>query len=106
LRRKNHRRPPVTTKAPPAYLAPSARVQIPLKVLHQHAGAVVLGRTFAVSAVAAGQRGSARIASSWCSSRAARSQLVEAARRRAAASLPPISSHGADFGFVKASVSL
>jgi len=64
LHRKNHRSPLVTTMAPSAYLAPSAQVQIPLKVLYQHARAVVLGRPLAVSAVAAGQRDSACIASS------------------------------------------
>ena len=53
-----------TTMAPPAYLAPWARVQIPLKVRY-HAVTIVLGAPLAVSAVAVEQRDSARIASSW-----------------------------------------
>jgi hypothetical protein len=48
LHRQNHRSPLVTTVAPPAYLAASAQVQIPLKVPPRRISFDRFGRTLAV----------------------------------------------------------
>ena len=80
--------------APPAYLAPSAQVQIPLKVLYQHA------RSGAHSPSPPSPLGSeTRRASPLHVDRheAAGIQLAEAARSRALRHPPSKLSHGADF---------